>query len=90
MLSMPPALAHTAKNKTIKRSSVEGMSKRSSFAQRRAERSRLAAKGGLLTCSSESFSLEAGDPTYHAVQSLWDDAGNFSEPDSEDEEMEVA
>ena len=35
-------------------------------------------------------SLEAGDPTYHAVQSLWDDAGNFSEPESEDEEMEVA
>ena len=35
-------------------------------------------------------SLEAGDPTYHAVQSLWDDAGNFSEPGSEDEEMEVA
>ena len=31
MLSMPPALAHTAKNKTIKRSSVEGMSKRSSI-----------------------------------------------------------
>ena len=30
MLSMPPALAHTAKNKTIKRSSVEGMRKRSS------------------------------------------------------------
>ena len=35
-------------------------------------------------------SLEAGDPTYHAVQSLWDDAGNFSEPESENEEMEVA
>jgi hypothetical protein len=35
-------------------------------------------------------SLEAGDPTYHAVQSLWDDAGNFSEPESGDEEMEVA
>ena len=35
-------------------------------------------------------SLEAGDPTYHAVQSLWDDAGNFSEPESEEEEMEVA
>ena len=89
MLSMPPALAHTAKNKTIKRSSVEGMSKRSSFAQRRAERSRLAATGGLLMCLSESFSLEAGDPTYHAVQSHWD-AGNFSEPDSEDDEMGVA
>ena len=29
MLSMPPALAHTAKSKAIKRSSVEGMSKRS-------------------------------------------------------------
>ena len=28
-------------------------------------------------------SLEAGDPTYHAVQSLWDDAGDFSEPESE-------
>ena len=26
----------------------------------------------------------------HAVQSLWDDAGNFFEPESEDEEMEVA
>ena len=25
-----------------------------------------------------------------AVQSLWDDAGDFSEPESEDEEMEVA
>ena len=35
-------------------------------------------------------SLEAGAPTYHAVQSLWDDAGNLSEPESEDEEMEVA
>ena len=35
-------------------------------------------------------SLEAGDPTYHAVKSLWDDAGNFSEPESEDDEMEVA
>ena len=30
MLSMPLALAHTAKSKAIKRSSVEGMSKRSS------------------------------------------------------------
>ena len=29
MLSMPPSLAHTAKSKAIKRSSVEGMSKRS-------------------------------------------------------------
>ena len=29
MLSMPPALAHTAKSNAIKRSSVEGMSKRS-------------------------------------------------------------
>ena len=29
MLTIPPALAHTAKSKAIKRSSVEGMSKRS-------------------------------------------------------------
>ena len=34
-------------------------------------------------------SLEAGDPMYHAVQMLWDDAGNFSELESEEEEMEV-
>ena len=35
--------------------------------------------------------MEAGAPTYHAVQSLqWDNAGNFSEPESEDEEMDVA
>ena len=34
-------------------------------------------------------SLEAGVPMYHAVQNLWDDAGNFSEPESEEEEMEV-
>ena len=34
-------------------------------------------------------SLEAGDPMYHAVQSLWDDAGNFSDTESEDDEMEV-
>ena len=31
-------------------------------------------------------SLEAGDDTYQAVHSLWDDALDFSEPDSEDEE----
>ena len=36
-------------------------------------------------------SMEAGDPTYHDVKSLqWDNAGNFSEPESEDEEMDVA
>ena len=37
-------------------------------------------------------SLEAGDPMYlqyHAVHSLWDDAGNLSEPESEEEEMDV-
>ena len=34
-------------------------------------------------------SLKVGDPMYHAVQSLWDDAGNFSEPESEQEDMEV-
>ena len=34
--------------------------------------------------------LGSGRPTYHAVQSLWDGAGNFSEPESEDEEMDVA
>ena len=32
--------------------------------------------------------LEAGDDTYQAVHSLWDDALDFSEPDSEDEEDE--
>ena len=31
MLSMSPALAHTAKSKAIKRSSIEGMSKRSAI-----------------------------------------------------------
>ena len=31
-------------------------------------------------------SLEAGDDTYQAVHSLWDDAVDFSEPDSEEEE----
>ena len=34
-------------------------------------------------------SLEAGDPMYHAVQSLWDDTGNFLESESEEEEREV-
>ena len=34
-------------------------------------------------------SLEAGDPKHHAVKSLWDDAGNFSEPESEEEEEAV-
>ena len=34
-------------------------------------------------------SLEAGESMYHAVQRLWDDAGNFSEPESEEEEVEV-
>ena len=33
-------------------------------------------------------SLEAGDDTYQAVHSLWDDAVDFSEPDSEEEEEE--
>ena len=33
-------------------------------------------------------SLEAGDDTYQAVHSLWDDAVDFSEPDSEEEEDE--
>ena len=34
-------------------------------------------------------SLEAGDPKHHAVKSLWDDAGNFSEPESEEDEMNM-
>jgi hypothetical protein len=33
---------------------------------------------------------QAGKPTYDAVQSQWDDAGNWSEPESEDEEMDVS
>ena len=33
-------------------------------------------------------SLEAGDDTYQAVHSLWDDAVDFSEPDSREEEDE--
>jgi len=35
-----------------------------------------------------SRALEAGDDTYQAVYSLWDDALDFSEPDSEEEEDE--
>ena len=31
-------------------------------------------------------SLEASDDTYQAVHSMWDDAVDFSEPDSEEEE----
>ena len=33
-------------------------------------------------------SLEAGDDTYQAVHSLWDEAVDFSEQDSEEEEEE--
>ena len=33
-------------------------------------------------------SLEAGDETYQPIHSLWDDAVDFSEPDSEEEEEE--
>ena len=33
-------------------------------------------------------SLEAGDDTYQAVHSLWEDAIDFLEPDSEEEEDE--
>ena len=98
MLSMPPALAHTAKSKEIKRSSrnkvssVEGMRKRSAGCT--------AKSGAVETCSNRravdvlerKLLLGSGRPhvSDDAVQSLWDDAGNFSEPESEDEEMEVA
>ena len=33
-------------------------------------------------------SLEAGDDTYQAVHSRWDEAVDFSEQDSEEEEEE--
>ena len=46
MLSMPPALAHTAKSKAIKRSSVEGMSKRSAVCT--------AKSGAVETCGNRS------------------------------------
>ena len=32
-------------------------------------------------------SLETGDDTYQAVHGLWDDAVDFSEPESEDEDQ---
>jgi len=36
----------------------------------------------------QSLEARAGDDTYQAVHSLWDDALDFTEPDSEEEEDE--
>ena len=73
-------------------SSVEGMSKASAVCT--------AKSGAVETCSNRravdvlerKLLLGSGRPhvSDDAVQSLWDDAGNFSEPESEDDEMEVA
>ena len=49
-----------------------------------------AANGGLPTCTSQKMGPGARVSQVSAVQSLWGDAGNFFEPESEDEEMHVA